>query len=324
MTDETDRPSIDTLLADRARFESWLTQVDAKAGHLPSHIVARVRADYEHRLADVVAALGARADELHAQLTALSERVATLEAALTATQDVRAEDELRALVGEYDDATWATRCAAHDAAIAAADAERRTVAQERDRVRVILVDATRPTPLGTVTVAEPTPVEDAVDAVPDTRVVADVAEEALDLAPIATDAPMHDSALDALSELAAESAAAPAPVEGQGAAPDAPTELFSDPLPQPSFDAGPRRTSRTTSFDEMAFLDSVVGADAAPAGGGASQGAVPAGDAPAAAAGREADPTPDTIRTLKCQECGWLNIPTEWYCEKCGGELSAF
>jgi hypothetical protein len=67
-----------------------------------------------------------------------------------------------------------------------------------------LVDATRPTPLGTVTVAEPTPVEDAVDAVPDTRVVADVAEEALDLAPIASDAPMHDSASDALSELAAD------------------------------------------------------------------------------------------------------------------------
>ena len=28
-------------------------------------------------------------------------------------------------------------------------------------------------------------------------------------------------------------------------------------------------------------------------------------------------------KTLKCQECGTLNYPTEWYCERCGGELAA-
>ena len=27
-------------------------------------------------------------------------------------------------------------------------------------------------------------------------------------------------------------------------------------------------------------------------------------------------------KTLKCAECGALNIPTEWYCEKCGSELA--
>ena len=32
----------------------------------------------------------------------------------------------------------------------------------------------------------------------------------------------------------------------------------------------------------------------------------------------------EASRTLKCQECGWMNYPTEWYCEKCGGELAAF
>jgi hypothetical protein len=29
-------------------------------------------------------------------------------------------------------------------------------------------------------------------------------------------------------------------------------------------------------------------------------------------------------KTLKCLECSTLNLPTEWYCEKCGAELSAF
>jgi hypothetical protein len=28
-------------------------------------------------------------------------------------------------------------------------------------------------------------------------------------------------------------------------------------------------------------------------------------------------------KTLKCNECGALNYPTEWYCERCGAELAA-
>lgn len=38
-------------------------------------------------------------------------------------------------------------------------------------------------------------------------------------------------------------------------------------------------------------------------------------------------PTPrasQASRSLKCGECGTLNFPTEWYCERCGGELAAF
>jgi len=34
--------------------------------------------------------------------------------------------------------------------------------------------------------------------------------------------------------------------------------------------------------------------------------------------------TSEAVKSLKCQECGTLNFPTEWYCERCGGELAAF
>lgn len=35
-------------------------------------------------------------------------------------------------------------------------------------------------------------------------------------------------------------------------------------------------------------------------------------------------PTSGTVdRTLKCGECGAMNLPTEWYCERCGAELAA-
>jgi hypothetical protein len=32
---------------------------------------------------------------------------------------------------------------------------------------------------------------------------------------------------------------------------------------------------------------------------------------------------PTDTKTLKCRECGSMNDPSEWYCERCGAELSA-
>jgi uncharacterized OB-fold protein len=42
----------------------------------------------------------------------------------------------------------------------------------------------------------------------------------------------------------------------------------------------------------------------------------------------EPDPTVrgaalDGVKTLKCRQCGTMNLPTEWYCESCGFELAA-
>ena len=31
---------------------------------------------------------------------------------------------------------------------------------------------------------------------------------------------------------------------------------------------------------------------------------------------------PGAKKTLKCKECGTLNNPSEWYCERCGAELT--
>jgi hypothetical protein len=35
------------------------------------------------------------------------------------------------------------------------------------------------------------------------------------------------------------------------------------------------------------------------------------------------DVAKEATKSLKCQECGTMNYPTEWYCERCGGELAA-
>jgi hypothetical protein len=35
------------------------------------------------------------------------------------------------------------------------------------------------------------------------------------------------------------------------------------------------------------------------------------------------DKTNEAAKTLKCGECGAVNYPTEWYCERCGAELAS-
>lgn len=96
-------------------------------------------------------------------------------------------------------------------------------------------------------------------------------------------------------------------------------------------------------IDELAFLKSVTGSEAPPAtpkpargSGGftkppvepavtAAPAAPPPPEAPAAKAPAEPKDRSSGSgqKTLKCGECGTLNRPTEWYCERCGAELAA-
>jgi hypothetical protein len=117
------------------------------------------------------------------------------------------------------------------------------------------------------------------------------------------------------------------------------------PRPAPSAASSPAREERTerpkepTAFDELEFLKSVTDSRGArggiataetgsavetdrkvapsrptPARNGTPSGSVPVflRDVPA-----------EQTKTLKCQECGTMNYPTEWYCERCGAELAA-
>jgi hypothetical protein len=95
-----------------------------------------------------------------------------------------------------------------------------------------------------------------------------------------------------------------------------------------------RTSGQTDAFDDLAFLKKV-----APevAGRKRRSGAMfkPHAEADTAAdksgstvtapeeklqVGPVEDPT--AKKTLKCQECGAMNRPTEWYCESCGAELA--
>jgi hypothetical protein len=131
--------------------------------------------------------------------------------------------------------------------------------------------------------------------------------------------------------------------------PSADPKAASPPEPPPAAAPAPAtKPKQADAFDELAFLKSVTDDDKqAPSPARASgmarlsssepvipdkaiieaQANPPARPAPKPSAPA---PTPASTgggqggtKTVKCKDCGTMNLPTEWYCEKCGAELSA-
>src|SRR6476660_228957 len=133
--------ALNALMEERARYEQWLAQLEARKGTTPSHVFARVRVDYDERLNKVIDQLAGRATELQATAGTLAERVATLYCDETTLRDERAEAQLRASVREFTlehAREVMQRC---DEGIATLGAERASVGKELGRVQEILAVA---------------------------------------------------------------------------------------------------------------------------------------------------------------------------------------
>ena len=90
--------------------------------------------------------------------------------------------------------------------------------------------------------------------------------------------------------------------------------------------------SKHSHDDELAFLKSVTEDEASPSSSPSSPSPGRAGGATFQPVDTNMLPAPDPTvhgaaldgaKTLKCRQCGTMNLPTEWYCESCGGELAA-
>lgn len=115
--------------------------------------------------------------------------------------------------------------------------------------------------------------------------------------------------------------------------PPLPRSVEAEPLPEPQMiEPTPPPVMEPVSsppkaMDELAFLKSVTedeqqGPQASQASGrGASPDPIVPQriSQPEVRKERESGPK----KTLKCGECGVMNFPTEWYCERCGAELAA-
>ena len=96
-------------------------------------------------------------------------------------------------------------------------------------------------------------------------------------------------------------------------------------VPAPT-DRGDER-SRRDSFAQRASEDDIVNLSADP--GTMLEGTAPSRGSPLAmnVSGNIPivirDKTAEAAKSLKCGECGAMNYPTEWYCERCGAELAS-
>jgi hypothetical protein len=288
---------LNVLLEERTRYEKWIAQLTAKREQTPPHVFERVRTDYATRLDAVMVQLRSRAEGLQTSASTLEERVAAVGTEEQMRRDARAEIELRSMVGEYSTERAQSELAACDADINRLESERTAAMAELGRLQEILAairttdslpvpaPATAHRPLGA-----PVAHAERHSTVEELAFLNSVVDRPEAAAPAAPAAPVAPAALPAAQVYAP--AAAPAPT----AAP-------------------------STRIEDVPLVTSLEAAERAEAQAAARQPQTM----------REMAGTPaflkdmptEQVKTLKCQECGTMNYPTEWYCERCGGELAA-
>jgi len=333
-----------SLVAERQRYDDWLTALDARRAETPSRVFDRVHADYVARrdavmtqLREHVGALSSHGDELDRRLTTLEAELATLE-------DERIEAMLRTAVGEYDDDRWEVVRQDVEAKIASLGEQRGGLLAEVDEIRTLLASASSEPTANVIDVAADVSVE-LMGETPEAPPV-DLPDELLvdeDIAVVVRPQVMSDVRLvTEMPELVPEEV----PLRAASEFDDA-LAMFADTTgtPDPTFTrslegieveldvhgassisaplASRTHTASAASFpaavpvdagdafDDLAFLRSVI--DPTPAGSARGVSSVPT-----------AAPTNEPLKTLRCTECSTMNLPTEWYCERCGGELAAF
>lgn len=322
--------AIAALLQERQRYEQWLAALESRRATTPAHVYARVHTDYESRLANVLDELGGRSAELRQVVDDLTERVTALQAEENTHRDQRAEAELRAAVGEYSPDQWREVSQGTEADIARVAARRAEAASELAQVQQLLNMATatvrRPNAGTSGTSAGTAPLPTGKSAAAD-------AGQARP-APVSGDrgdAPTFDEL--AFLHSVVEPKGAHGAAAGRSAAP-------SEGAPPPRV-SGPAPRGKTPAPAPAAVPAAATAAPSRAAASGGRASATPAGAAgpavteTAADARRRAPTDPEAvpvflrdvpseqIKTLKCAECGNMNYPTEWYCERCGGELAA-
>ena len=354
--------ALDAILAEKRKHEGFLAKLEERRASTPENVFTRLRDEYLTKLTDLQVRASIEAESLSDGLKEDETAVVEIEAKLAAITEERIEGELRAEVGEYDPKEWGERLKSLNANLAKIEKERDGKVATFDRTRALLAEARGPAAFAApvaapvavpvaapvaAPVARPTPA--AVAAQPALRTSAADAMPAVPPAAVVLP-PAPTPPAEAVVAAARSSTPASVPV-----APPAPPAPPAPSAPRTPAPGSPMAGS--PSFDELAFLNSVVGRASVPLKaeppaprpsrpiselrdtGGNRTPAIPVAPlappprAPAAAASTEdADagplgrPTPRTsqaIKTLKCAECGTLNYPTEWYCERCGGELAA-
>lgn len=276
------------LLGERQRYEEWLTALESRKSSTPDSVYQKVRSDYEGRLKDVSDRLGARAGELKSHIDTLTAKLQGISQEEAAQHESRQEAEVRAAVGEYTDEEWQRIKAESERELSRIAVDRTAAETQLAELNRVFTLSTNPSVPGAVSVA-PAPVP---------------------------------------------SPPAPTPAKTAPPAQDSNGQRRTGSSGWPQRDGDPPVESISVSPGKSEISKPGSGAarnDAASLATASSDDEAKTEDAPAAAAtgtatkskrGGLPDLRTEQQKTLKCPECGAMNYPTEWYCERCGGELA--
>src|SRR2546421_9993016 len=97
---------IQRLLEERRQYEAWIARLNDSADATPGHVRARVRSDYEARLAAVTEELKAHAESARQAIEEKRYLRGELQKKEAGAGEKLTETELRHAVGEYDESQW--------------------------------------------------------------------------------------------------------------------------------------------------------------------------------------------------------------------------
>ncbi|HUQ47349.1 MAG TPA: hypothetical protein VM053_03775 [Gemmatimonadaceae bacterium] len=300
--------SLRALIAERQQYEQWITTLESKRDGTPAHVFERVQGDYNTRLERVIGDIKGHAEELQLSITALSSRLVEVAREEDTRRDALQEAELRATVGEYEPQQWQQLKSDADQALEKIAADRASLDSQLGELRSIQkLSEVGSTGSGEDVGAEPP---------------AEIPEEAL--TPVAT-AQAENPAIAAPDTPELTSTYAPPPPS----APDVTPTQYSAPRDQGHFPLEDAAAASAAVLSSPPPVPTPQPAAPQPSSSGDSRSTPsrPRSGKTPPFGGVAARPKPpesrtDQAKTLKCPECGTPNYPTEWYCERCGGELA--
>ena len=310
-----------TLIAERQQYEQWISALDSRREGTPEHVFERVRADYQSRLERVVADIRGHAEELQLSISTLSSRLVEVAREEDTRREGLQEAELRAAVGEYEPDQWEQLRGDAERELARIAGDRASLDNQLSELRAIqklsevgstgspaAADTSMPRP-GTANAEEARTVGASVEPPPPEAV--------------ATGSATKSKTAEADAPSAAATTGGGGHRSGTAASPEArakPAQAAGTETPVKSSEAS---AARPTGDQERLPLDPVAAAaSSAAAATSRGRGAKTPPGGTSAVRGKSDPARPDSAKTLKCPECGTANYPTEWYCERCGGELA--
>ena len=289
------------LLQERVQIEHWLERLSESGDKTPKNVRERVMSDYRKRLDEVQVELNGHRDEITAALDRHRSVRDGLVEQQSEAEERRAEAELRHTVGEFDDKKW-------NGIRDEIDGSLKKIREELSGVDAEVADLEKalaslaPGSDGGDEAAGPSETQE-----PPPKPVEKQKPTAEELPP-----PIRESERRA----AANATAAPEPTTAtQSNAADDALKFLDVDVGKSEEKPVPARQSETVPMppDAAEMLGKPDGTNGAGVGADDITSFSETSDPPKKGA----------AKTLKCGECGTMNLPTEWYCERCGAELAA-